>query len=331
MTYSLLQLEDPKDTVQKNGGSQIKPEDFPDFEDITDGLNAVLKKKLKEGTGETPKDGAVCSIHYIGWTMDDNEFENSKTGDGYPLDFNVKTGMVIAGIDLGVSGMQVGEISEFIMDPVFGWRDEGKPPFVPADAIVRYQIEFLSFENELTKKEKVELAKKIKDEGNALFKQQKYVEAQKLYKDALSHLGKFKWHINDPAVLAEQHSVRVSVLSNTMLCLVKSEAGPKAIVAAASNCLQFEPTHIKSLNQRCRAYIQLEEFGKADTDLQTLKTAVDKQETQDEATLKEIKKVQTMLNDAQQNTKKKQQQVFSKMLAHMNDGEGETAENAPSN
>ena len=65
----------------------------------------------KEGTGETPKTGQTCIVHYTGWLWENNakgkQFDSSKDRNA-PLAFPLGKGKVIKGWDEGVATMKVG-------------------------------------------------------------------------------------------------------------------------------------------------------------------------------------------------------------------------------
>src|SRR5882724_11495025 len=66
---------------------------------------------VKEGTGETPKTGQTCVVHYTGWLWENNakgkKFDSSKDR-GEKFSFPVGQGRVIKGWDEGVANMKVG-------------------------------------------------------------------------------------------------------------------------------------------------------------------------------------------------------------------------------
>ena len=65
----------------------------------------------KEGTGETPKAGQTCLVHYTGWLWENNakgkKFDSSRDRNA-PFAFPVGEGRVIKGWDEGVGTMKVG-------------------------------------------------------------------------------------------------------------------------------------------------------------------------------------------------------------------------------
>ena len=65
----------------------------------------------KVGTGETPKTGQTCIMHYTGWLWEKNakgaKFDSSKDRNE-PFSFDIGKGEVIKGWDEGVATMKVG-------------------------------------------------------------------------------------------------------------------------------------------------------------------------------------------------------------------------------
>ena len=66
---------------------------------------------IKKGTGETPKSGQTCIVHYTGWLWENNakgkKFDSSMDRNA-PFAFPVGVGRVIKGWDEGVATMKVG-------------------------------------------------------------------------------------------------------------------------------------------------------------------------------------------------------------------------------
>lgn len=62
------------------------------------------------------KSGDNVAVHYKGTLTDGTVFDSSEGRE--PLEFQVGSGMVIVGFDLGVTGMAIGEKKRYI----FQWR-----------------------------------------------------------------------------------------------------------------------------------------------------------------------------------------------------------------
>ena len=106
----------------------------------TDGK--VVKKIFKEGSGVKPKKGNPVSVHYRGTFESGDEFDCSY--ERGPLDFNVGTGMVIKGWDLGVLSMSVGEKAQLVIHSDYGYGNKGYPPVIPGKATLLFDVELVS-------------------------------------------------------------------------------------------------------------------------------------------------------------------------------------------
>jgi peptidylprolyl isomerase len=91
-------------------------------------------RDVKEGTGEKPKTGQTCVVHYTGWLWENDEkgkkFDSSKDSDR-PFPFPVGKGKVIKGWDEGVAGMKVGGKRELLIPPELAYGRRGYPGAIP--------------------------------------------------------------------------------------------------------------------------------------------------------------------------------------------------------
>ncbi len=100
----------------------------------------------KEGTGETPKTGQTCIVHYTGWLWENNakgkKFDSSKKRNA-PFAFPVGEGQVIKGWDEGVATMKVGGKRELLIPPELGYGDRGRGGVIPPNATLLFEVELL--------------------------------------------------------------------------------------------------------------------------------------------------------------------------------------------
>jgi peptidylprolyl isomerase len=101
-------------------------------------------RDVKEGTGEKPKTGQTCVVHYTGWLWENNEkgtkFDSSKDR-GEKFSFPVGEGQVIKGWDEGVAGMKVGGKRELLIPPDLGYGRRGAGGVIPPNATLFFEIE----------------------------------------------------------------------------------------------------------------------------------------------------------------------------------------------
>lgn len=99
-----------------------------------------------EGTGDQPKSGQMCVMHYTGWL-----YENGKKGAkfdssvdrGQPFEFPIGVGRVIAGWDEGVASMKVGGKRTLIIPPELGYGARGAGGAIPPNATLMFDVELL--------------------------------------------------------------------------------------------------------------------------------------------------------------------------------------------
>ena len=117
--------------------------------DVTENQDGGVIKVIKhEGSGdETPSEGATVYVHYVGTLEDGTQFDSSR-GRGKPFDFPLGRGHVIAGWELGVQTMKKGEICTLTCKPEYAYGKPGKPPTIPQDTTLVFEIELLSWDDE---------------------------------------------------------------------------------------------------------------------------------------------------------------------------------------
>ena len=97
--------------VAATGGRADDPGQTENKKKMTKTESGLQYRDIKEGTGEKPKEGQTCVMHYTGWLWENGakgkKFDSS-VDRGEPFDFPIGTGRVIKGWDEGVLSMKVG-------------------------------------------------------------------------------------------------------------------------------------------------------------------------------------------------------------------------------
>jgi len=94
---------------------------------------------LKTGNGESPKSGAIVTVHYSGW-LDDGTLFDSSVKRGTPATFALNR--VVAGWTEGVGSMKVGGKRKLVIPPELGYGSRGQGR-IPPDATLTFEVELL--------------------------------------------------------------------------------------------------------------------------------------------------------------------------------------------
>ena len=131
-------------TVVDKGARDVKPGVPADVE----GLDATI---VTAGRDHAVGAGDLASMHYTGWLYDPEaedgrgeKFDSSRDR-GRTFEFPLGAGRVIRGWDLGVAGMQIGEVRELKIAPELGYGDSGAGNVIPPGATLLFEVELVSF------------------------------------------------------------------------------------------------------------------------------------------------------------------------------------------
>lgn len=95
------------------------------------------------GTGAEAQPGQQVSVHYTGMLESGTKFDSSLDPGKQPLSFTLGSPGMIPGFDEGVRGMKVGGKRRLIIPPQLGYGPAGRPPSIPGNATLIFEIELL--------------------------------------------------------------------------------------------------------------------------------------------------------------------------------------------
>lgn len=99
---------------------------------------------VRTGTGAEANTGRNATVSYAGYLYSATAAENKGTRfDSGAFTFTVGVG-VIQGFSQGVIGMRVGGIRRVIIPPSLGYGAAGRPPEIPGNATLVFEIELLA-------------------------------------------------------------------------------------------------------------------------------------------------------------------------------------------
>lgn len=134
------------------GGSaeEANPQSFEEnaeggVEGLQDNTGGDLQTEdLVVGTGDEAAPGKTVTVNYKGTLTDGTQFDSSYDR-GEPFSFNLGSGSVIQGWDIGVAGMKVGGKRKLTIPPRLGYGERGTGGIPPNSTLV-FEVELLKVE-----------------------------------------------------------------------------------------------------------------------------------------------------------------------------------------
>lgn len=133
-------LQREKEIAALEAAQKQIDEQWPEAVTTPSGLKYVV---VEEGEGDTPKTGAMVTVHYTGKLLDGTKFDSSYDR-GQPIDFPVGKGQVIKGWEEALLGMKKGEKRVLIIPSDLGYGPSGRGP-IPPNATMVFDVELVDF------------------------------------------------------------------------------------------------------------------------------------------------------------------------------------------
>ncbi|KAH7824496.1 putative Peptidylprolyl isomerase D [Monocercomonoides exilis] len=247
-------LEDPQIKVLEDGTIDCYSQD----------PGKVIKKIIKEGSGESPKKGMKVSVHYIGTLLDGTKFDSSRDR-GDKFEFQLGQGSVIKGWDIGVATMKIGEVADFTLAPDYAYGAGGSPPTIPPNATLKFNIELFSFYKEPeTPEEKMEYGLERKQKGNEFVKESQWPLARDQYERGINMC---KYVYCSTEELKKQHNdLMLALYLNRALCCLKMNDG-NGCVNDCDEALRLDGECTKAFFRRGCGLRLMKEYDAAIADL----------------------------------------------------------------
>ncbi|CAC9508416.1 hypothetical protein, unknown function [Leishmania infantum JPCM5] len=153
--------------------------------------------------------------------------------------------------------------------------------------------------------QRLRMAQKRREQGQGLFKEECWAEAQTRFVQALSILGQL-YDTSSEENKTKKREISLSCYLNIASCSVKLGLWKNA-VNNCTNALELVPDHPKALFRRGQAYSALKEYEEAVADLEKAKTV----SQGDPAVVTELNKAKAALEAEKAKTKK----MFAKMFS----------------
>ncbi len=105
-------------------------------------LKIEVVRPPSDPEGTKAEAGHTLLVHYVGTLTDGTKFDSSRDRRDF-FTFKLGDGNVIKGWDVGLVGMQDGEVRKLTVPSHMAYGEKGVPGLIPPDATLIFEIELL--------------------------------------------------------------------------------------------------------------------------------------------------------------------------------------------
>lgn len=98
------------------------------------------------GGGAEAADSSVVQVHFAAWLGSNAALLSNTFDNPSPVTVDLTSDNVLEGFAEGIVGMRVGGERQLVVPPSLAYGEQGRPPSIPGNATLIYEIELLSVE-----------------------------------------------------------------------------------------------------------------------------------------------------------------------------------------
>lgn len=124
--------------------NEVNPQEATESANIQSNMEDLVKEDITVGTGAEATPGKKVTVHYTGTLTNGQKFDSS-LDRGQPFTFDLGSGSVIQGWDIGVAGMKVGGKRKLTIPPHLGYGERANGS-IPANSTLLFEVQLLKVE-----------------------------------------------------------------------------------------------------------------------------------------------------------------------------------------